>query len=87
VQYIFGNQLRWITDLLGDPWRFVLSLFGLKRDALLAFIRDCLTFWYNVWSLYRVALVAFLSNPAGFILAAIRKTFLDWLTQLIADNW
>lgn len=87
LKNVFANQYAWLASVLGAPWGWLLSLWGLNPNALIAFIRDCLKFWYDIWSWWRAPLFVFLSNPSAFILAAIRAAFLDWLTQLIADNW
>lgn len=85
--WILAQPYVWISAVLGAPWAWLKTLFSISPWQLFLFINDCMIYWYNLWAVYRASLSAFLSNPAEYILAQIRSRLLDWLTQLIADNW
>lgn len=87
LRNLFNNPLSVIEAILGAIWAWLKILYGLRDFNLFGFIRDALTYWYTIWRDYRVNLLQFLSNPVTYVLAAIRDAFLDWLEELIAENW
>ena len=87
LKAFWSNPLAIIEAYLGAVWAWLKIWYGLRDYNIFGFVRDALTYWYTIWRDYRVNLLQFLSDPVGYILAAIRDAFLDWLEQLIAENW
>ncbi len=84
---LYADPYHVIAALLGPGWAWLLSLFGLNPAGLIAFVRDAMVYWYNTWSLYRSVLTTFLRDPVRFVLDGLAPVFIDWLVQLVADNW
>ena len=76
LRYYIGAALDLLWSIASDPLAWLLGILG-----------DAWTYWYNTWSLYGAILSTFLSNPGEFILAAVRELFLDWLEELVSENW
>jgi hypothetical protein len=87
LAWFISGPVAIVESWLGAAWQFVKSLFGLNPTGLLAFIRDAMVYWYNIWSHYGQVLSAFLADPTGWILTTLTGKFLDWLERELADNW
>ena len=76
LRYYIGGALDWLWAVASDPLGWVATWLG-----------EAWTYWFNTWSLYKDILNAFLADPGNFILVVLRDIFLDWLEDLIAENW
>jgi hypothetical protein len=87
LTWFFSNPLNALRYYLGAPLDWLFSLFALNGSGLFAFVRDCMQFWYSLWSSYRKQLTDFLTNPVAYTLAAIRDGLLALIEELLIENW
>lgn len=84
----FYEQSRaFITQFLSDPLGFVLG-------AWVQYIRTIIQVVSSDWQYFswlfgegKKLITDLLNNPADTLLSKLADTFIDWLLQLISDNW
>lgn len=90
IDQIRYNPYGWITGKLGSAWVWLVGFWGDARATvigwlgpdwpkLVTFSRDCVSFYYNLWSAGWRVLGDFVSDPRGFVF--------DRLEQAILDRW
>jgi len=90
IDHVRGDSYGWIVSLLGPGWSWLLGFWANARATvigwlgpdwpkLVTFSRDCVTFYYNLWSAGWSVLAEFIADPKGFIM--------DRLEQVIMDRW
>ncbi|GAG75279.1 unnamed protein product, partial [marine sediment metagenome] len=55
----------------------VLGLLGWDWPRLVQFSRNCLDFYWNLWSIGWSVLDSFVRDPRGYIFAAIERAIMD----------
>jgi len=83
----FAAPLAVLHSIIGGALQFLLDLFKLNPVNVLAFARDALAYWYNIWSAYRSVLLAFLHDPGGFLLDMIYPLIEEWANDWLYDHW
>ena len=90
IDGVRGDPQGWVISLLGPGWAWlsgfwanaratVIGWLGPDWPKLVTFSRDCVTFYYNLWSRGWDTLGEFIDDPKSFIL--------DRLEQVIMDRW
>lgn len=85
-----ADPYGFVTGLLGGAWTWLLGFRDRGREivlgwlgpdwpGLLTFARDCLTFYYNLWSLGWRELGEFVADPLGYLY--------DRAERILIDRW
>ena len=88
IERVRGDSYGWVTGLLGDAWAW---LVGFRQDArsmvlgwlgpdwprLVTFGRDCVGFYYALWSAGWRVLGEFVADPREFVLDRLESAVLD----------
>jgi len=90
IDQIRHDPYGWITGRLGWAWAWlagfasngrdtVLGWLGPEWPGLVTFSRDCVSFYYNLWSAGWRVLGDFVADPKAFLM--------DRLEQAVLDRW
>ena len=88
IDHVRGNSYGWMTSLLGPAWFWLLGFWSDARaivlgwlgpdwPKLVTFSRDCISFYYNLWSAGWRVLGDFVADPRGFILDRLESALMD----------
>lgn len=75
----WDNTHRWIDDLRDNLAQRVTGVLGSAWIALVTFQRDCLAFWYNLWSRHGPRLAEFLDDPLMWLYSRAE----DWIIKYV----
>ena len=90
IDQVRGDSYGWIVGRLGWAWSWlagfasngrdtVLGWLGPEWPGLVTFGRDCVAFYYNLWSKGWSSLGEFVDDPKSFVL--------DRLEQAVLERW
>jgi len=74
-----GEAWGWLKNFREHPYSIIRSYLGPDIGKLLTFGRDCVTFYYNLWSRGWRTLGDFVADPLGFLYSR--------LEQVLTDRW
>ena len=92
--YAIGRLQAFLNDPIGfalgwllTPIRNIVNFWQQYGPGLMTFVANELADLRTLWENGKRILKALVDNPEGFIFDLLAPMFLDWLEQLIADNW
>lgn len=77
ISRVLGPGIDWLLTFALSPVSIVLSWLGPEWPRLLTFARDCLAFYYNLWSDGWQTLGEFVSDPSDFIISRLERVVMD----------
>ena len=87
LQAFLANPIGFVLGWLVDPIRNLINWWQRYGPGLMTFVANELADLRTLWDNGKRILRALVDNPEGFIFDLLAPMFLDWLEQLIADNW
>ena len=77
-------RLRWFYD---TGYTILAWLVNSGYSTLKYYVNNVATTAKFALVTKKEVIIAFLTNPVGYIYAALEAEFLDWFEKKIADNW
>lgn len=87
LQAFLANPIGFVLGWLFDPIRNLINWWQTYGPGLMTFVANELHDLRTTWENGKRILKALVDNPEHFIFDLLAPMFLDWLEQLIADNW
>ena len=87
LQAFLNDPIGFVLGWLLNPIRNLINWWQRYGPGLMTFVANELADLRTLWENGKRILKALVDNPEGFIFDLLAPMFLDWLEQLIADNW
>lgn len=74
---VLGSAWRWLVSFSQNARNQVIAWLGPQWPRLRTFARDCVGFYYSLWSQSGRIIGAFVDDPRGFIFAHLERAIMD----------